>query len=237
MVEQGLCESRTIAQRLIMAGEARLGPDTLVRKPGQMLPDDTEIILTSLPKYVSRGAYKLLAALEEYKPDLTGVVAMDLGASTGGFTDLLLQNGAAKVYAVDVGYGQLHDKLRRDSRVISLERTNAKDLTEEIIPEPIDILVGDVSFISLTKVLAPAARFLRGGAKVFVLVKPQFEAERSEICSGGVVRDEAVRLRCVQQIIDFAQAELGWHSDGFVPSPIKGPKGNQEYIAAFTVAG
>lgn len=232
-VEQGLCESRTLAQRLIMAGQIRLGPDTPVKKPGQMLDAAVPLMLIAPPQYVSRGAFKLLGALDEYKPETAGIVALDLGASTGGFTDLLLQRGAARVYAVDVGYGQLHDKLRRDSRVISLERTNARDLTREIIPEEIDMLVGDVSFISLTKVLPPCVPFLRKGAWIMVLVKPQFECERHEVGSGGVVRDEAVRQRCVEKIVSFSESELGWKGVGVVPSPILGPKGNQEFIAVF----
>ena len=232
-VEQGLCESRSLAQRLIMAGEIRLGPDTPVRKPGQLLDAATELMLVAPPPYVSRGAFKLKAALDAWQPPVAGQVALDLGASTGGFTDLLLQSGAAKVYAVDVGYGQLHDKLRRDTRVVSLERTNARDLSREVIPEPIGILVGDVSFISLTKVLPPCVPLLAPGAWIMVLVKPQFECERGEVGSGGVVRDEAVRQRCVDKIVAFAQVELGWTSVGVVPSPIKGPKGNQEYVAGF----
>jgi 23S rRNA (cytidine1920-2'-O)/16S rRNA (cytidine1409-2'-O)-methyltransferase len=233
MLELRLCESRSQAQRLIMAGEVRLGPDQLVQKPGQLLAADTLIFLDHGPKYVSRGAFKLLAAFEQFKPELRGKTALDLGASTGGFTELLLEYGASKVYAVDVGYGQLHDKLRNNPQVVCLERTNARDLNASIIPEPIDVLTADVSFISLTKVLPPCAALLQEDAWVFVLVKPQFEAGRHEVGAGGVVRDEATRLRCVRQIQDFAERELHWTNVGVVPSPIKGPKGNQEYVAAF----
>lgn len=233
LVDLHLCESRSLAQRLIMAGEVRLGPDELVRKPGQMLSADCGIFLNSEPKYVSRGAFKLLAALEEFQPAITGGVALDLGASTGGFTEVLLQHGLSRVYAVDVGYGQLHQKLRLDPRVVSLERTNARDLSRAMIPEPISVLTADVSFISLTKVLGPCAPLLEPEAWVFVLVKPQFESERHEVGSGGVVRDDAVRRRCIEKIQRYALAELGWSVAGVVPSPIKGPKGNQEYIAAF----
>jgi len=233
MVELQLCESRSQAQRLIMAGEVRLGPDQLVHKPGQLLPEDTNLLLDHEPKYVSRGAFKLLAAVEKYQPVLLGVTALDLGASTGGFTEVLLKYGAAKVYAVDVGYGQLHDKLRRNPQVVVLERTNARELTSALIPEPIGILTGDVSFISLTKVLPPCVPLLLPDAWIFVLVKPQFEAGREEVGSGGVVRDEAVRQRCVQKIQSFALQELHWSCLGVVPSPIKGPKGNQEYITVF----
>ncbi|MDX9978794.1 MAG: TlyA family RNA methyltransferase [Lentisphaeria bacterium] len=232
LVELGLVESRHEAQRLIMAGEVRLGPDDLVRKAGQMLAEDAPVSLGEAERYVSRGALKLLRGIEEFAPPLTGVVALDLGASTGGFTDVLLRHGAAKVYAVDVGYGQLHYRLREDPRVVCLERTNARDLGPALIPEPIDVLVGDVSFISLRKVLPPCAPLLRPGAWVLVLVKPQFEAGREEVCRGGVVRDETVRQRCVDGIREFLSGELGWMPLGVVPSPIKGPKGNQEFILA-----
>ncbi len=233
LVDLQLCESRSLAQRLIMAGEVRLGPDELVRKPGQMLPEDCNIFLDDEPRYVSRGAFKLLAALEKFQPDLAGGVALDLGTSTGGFTEVLLQYGLSRVYAVDVGYGQLHRKLRQDPRVILLERTNARDLTPALIPEPISVLTADVSFISLTKVLGPCAPLLQPEAWIFALVKPQFESERHEVGAGGVVRDDTVRQRCIEKVQRFALTELGWSLAGVVPSPIKGPKGNQEYIAAF----
>ena len=233
LVELGLVESRHEAQRLIMAGEVRLGPDDLVRKAGQMLPEDAPVSLGDMDRYVSRGAFKLLAAIEAFEPTLEGVVALDIGASTGGFTDVLLRRGAAKVYAVDVGYGQLHLRLRQDPRVVCLERTNARDLGPTLIPDPIDILVGDVSFISLRKVLPPCAPLLRPGAWIMVLVKPQFEAGREEIGKGGVVRDPVVRQRCIDEIREFAARELGWIPHGVVPSPITGPKGNQEFILAF----
>lgn len=232
LVELGLAESRHEAQRLIMAGEVRLGPDDLVRKPGQMLPEDAPVSIPNTERYVSRGALKLLRAIEEFQPPLADVIALDIGASTGGFTDVLLRHGAAKVYAVDVGYGQLHLRLREDPRVVCLERTNARELTAELIPDPIDVLVGDVSFISLRKVLPPCAPLLRPGAWIMVLVKPQFEAGREEVGRGGVVRDPAVRQRCVDEIRDFAVRELGWIPHGVVPSPITGPKGNQEFILA-----
>ena len=166
----------------------------------------------------------------------TGTVALDLGASTGGFTDVLLQNGAAKVFAVDVGHGQLHEKLRQDPRVVSLEGVNARELSKELVPEPIDLLVADVSFISLTKVLPPCAPLLKPMAWAIVLVKPQFEAGRQNIGSGGVVRDEVVRKRCVEQIVDFAADKLRWSHIGHLPSPILGPNGNQEFLAAFRTA-
>ena len=232
-VQQGLCASRSLAQRLIDEGKLLLPDGTPVRKPGQQVEETTRLALAAPPQYVSRGAGKLLAAIEAFHPQLADVIALDLGASTGGFTDVLLQHGAAKVYAVDVGHDQLHEKLRNDPRVISLEGVNARDLTAALIPEPVDILVADVSFISLTKVLPPCASFLKPAAWAIVLVKPQFEAGRQDIGSGGVVRDEAVRQRCLNDIIAFAQNDLHWTLVGALPSPVLGPNGNQEYLAAF----
>ncbi|NMA42846.1 MAG: TlyA family RNA methyltransferase [Oligosphaeraceae bacterium] len=235
-VEQGLCESRSQAQRLIMAGKLRLGNDQIVQKPGQLLPEDSELSLDEGRRYVSRAAFKLLAALDKIQPDLQGLCALDLGASTGGFSEVLLEQGVRRVYAVDVGYGQLHDKLRRDPRVRVMERINARDLNAELIPEPIGVLTADVSFISLTKVLPPCKNLLTAAAWVFVLVKPQFEAGRHQVGTGGVVRDPVVQQECVDKIMRFAEQELGWRSLDVTPSPIKGPKGNQEYIVAFRTA-
>ncbi len=231
--DQGLCASRALAQRLIRDSRICLEGNTPLRKPGQLIDDASRLILNEPELYVSRGAYKLLAALDAFSPPVEGRVVLDLGASTGGFTDLLLQRGAKRSYAVDVGTGQLHEKLRNDARVINLEQTNARQLSRVLIPEPIDLLVGDVSFISLTKVLPPCATLLADDAWIMVLVKPQFEAGRDAIGSGGVVRDEAIRAQCVKKIVDFAQDELHWHHLGTVPSPITGQNGNQEYIAAF----
>ena len=235
-VQQSLCASRSLAQRLIDDGKLLLPDGTPIRKPGQQLDETTRLTLAAPPQYVSRGAGKLLAAIEAFHPELTNVIALDLGASTGGFTDVLLQDGAAKVYAVDVGHDQLHEKLRNDPRVVSLEGVNARDLDATLIPEPIDILVADVSFISLTKVLPPCVPLLKPRAWAIVLVKPQFEAGRQDIGSGGVVRDEAVRQRCLDAIIAFAQNDLHWTLVGALPSPVLGPNGNQEYLTAFHVS-
>ncbi len=215
-----------------MAGKVRLGPDALVRKPGQLLAPDASVrVVTPMP-FVSRGGFKLQAGLDAFPPPTVGVVALDVGASTGGFTDLLLQRGVAKVYAVDVGYGQLHQKLRRDGRVVCLERVNARYLSAERIPEPISLLTVDVSFISLKKIIPACADLLAPAARIFLLVKPQFEARRCEILKGGVVKDPEVGRRCLAEIVSFAVQQLGWRALGDVPSPLKGPKGNQEYIAA-----
>jgi 23S rRNA (cytidine1920-2'-O)/16S rRNA (cytidine1409-2'-O)-methyltransferase len=233
LVDRGLAGTRAEAQRLIMAGRVLLGADAPVRKPGQMLAADTDMRVSTGDDYASRGAYKLLAALEAFEPALADAVALDVGASTGGFTDVLLRHGARRVYAVDVGYGQLHYRLRQDPRVVCLEKVNARELPAGLIPEPVDVLTADVSFISLTKILPACRPLLRSGAWVFVLVKPQFEAEREEVSRGGVVRAEAVQQRCVEKILSFGAAELGWQRVGVVPSPITGPKGNQEYMAVF----
>lgn len=233
LAERGLAASRTDAQRLIMAGRVTLASSERIHKAGQMLPLDADVRVAPAEDYVSRGAAKLLAALDAFTPDLNGTVALDVGASTGGFTEVLLRRGARRVYAVDVGYGQLHYRLRQDSRVVCLERVNARQLSVELIPEPIDVMTADVSFISLTKVLPACKPLLRPGAWAFLLVKPQFEAERHEVGKGGVVRDEAVRERCVAGIVAFATDSLGWQRVGVVPSPIAGPAGNRESVAAF----
>ena len=233
LVNRGLCESREQARRLIMAGQVRMGPDHVVAKPGQLLSADAPLQVMQACPYVSRGAYKLLAAVDAFAPPIARRIAMDLGASTGGFTDLLLQCGAARVYAVDVGHGQLHYRLRNDPRVVCLEKTNARYLNSEIIPEPIELLTADVSFISLKTVLPAAARLLSADAWAVLLVKPQFEAGRREVGRGGVVRDPAVRERCVSEICDFAETELRWVRVGAVPAPITGPAGNQEFLAVF----
>jgi len=232
LVEKGLCESRAVAQRLILAGEVRVGDDGVVRKTSDLLDPAADLRVVAAYPYVSRGAEKLLAALRAFEPDLHGAVALDIGASTGGFTEVLLERGARRVYAVDVGYGQLHARLRADPRVVCLEKVNSRYLSAAQVPDPIDVLTADVSFISLRKALEACRRLLKTGAWVFVLVKPQFEARREEIAHGGVVRDAAVRERCVNDIRHFLEEEFGCRVLGAVPSPILGPKGNQETVLA-----
>lgn len=234
LVRQHLVPSRSAGQHLIRNGRVLAG-GVPVRKPGQFLPENTVLsIVEDTEIYVSRGAEKLLAAIHAFSPAIEGKVALDLGASTGGFTEVLLKYGASRVYAVDVGTAQLHPKLKADSRVISLENTNARDLDANAIPEKIQILTGDLSFISLTKVLPACAPLLADDFLAMLLVKPQFEAERKDIGSGGVVRSEEVRLKCVSKIVDFAEQELAWQHLGTVPSPILGQNGNQEYMLAFS---
>ena len=219
LVERGLAETRSQAQALVLAGRVR-GYD----KPGTQVDDNAELELEAPPRYVSRGGEKLAHALDAFGVDPAGRDCLDIGASTGGFTDVLLQRGARRVAAVDVGYGQLHERLRSDPRVTVLERTNARHLRE--LPFPPDLVVGDVSFISLRLVLPPAFALAAPGWEAVVLVKPQFEAGRAEV-KGGVVRSPDVRRRVIR---DMADAALGWQAQtaGVVDSGLPGPKGNRE---------
>jgi len=236
LFEAGLAESRAQARALIMAGKVRMGPDRVVSKPSEKIPVDADLTVDAPREYVSRGAYKLLPALDRHLPDLSGMTALDVGASTGGFTDLMLQRGAERVYCVDSGRGQLHDKLRRDPRVVCLERTNARFIDETLVPEKVDALTMDVSFISATLLLEPCSRLTRDGAWAFILVKPQFEAGKGEVPRGGVVTDERVIRDAIDKVAGFATGRLGWTFLEAIPSPIKGPKGNQEFIAVFRTA-
>lgn len=225
MVQRGLAETRERAQRLIMAGRARVGTTVLI-KPATMLEDDAAIELSAPERYVSRGGHKLEGALARFAIDVTGLLCLDLGASTGGFTDCLLQHGAASVLAVDVGRAQLHQRLREDHRVSLLEGVNARALPP--LP-PIDLFVADLSFISLRKVLPSVAERLRPGATGIVLFKPQFEASPAEVPRGGVIRDAALRQRLLDDFLDWLARE-GWDVGGTMESPIAGGDGNVEYL-------
>ncbi|XXJ20266.1 TlyA family RNA methyltransferase [Desulfovibrio caledoniensis] len=232
LAQQGLVESRGKAKRLIMAGKVHYmdrDQKTPVVKPGQQFDPETEFVVPHDERFVSRGAYKLLTAIEEFSIDFEGKVAMDAGASTGGFTDCMLQYGAVRVYAVDVGYGQLHEKLRQDDRVINLERTNVRHAEPDLIPEPVDVIVADVSFISLTKILPACLQFLRPGGELVVLIKPQFEVGPGQT-DKGVVRSKRLQQEAVDMVVGFCETELGLIVRGVVPSQILGPKGNQEYM-------
>jgi 23S rRNA (cytidine1920-2'-O)/16S rRNA (cytidine1409-2'-O)-methyltransferase len=220
LVERGLAESRAQAQALVLAGRVP-GYD----KPGTQVDDDAELEVEQPPPYVSRGGEKLAHALDAFGVDPGGRDCLDVGASTGGFTDVLLQRGAARVIALDVGYGQLHERLRRDDRVVVLERVNARRLRE--LPFAPELVVADVSFISLKLVLPPALALARRGWEAVVLVKPQFEAGRGEVAKGGVVRDVEVRRRVVREIAGAA-LEWGGETVGVVDSGLPGPKGNRE---------
>ena len=232
----GLAQNEEYAKRLIMARQVFIdkGQGTLVpvEKPGQALPSDTPLVLRGVERFVSRGAYKLLTAIETFRLDVSGFVCLDAGASTGGFTDCLLQHGAARVYAVDVGRCQLHEKLRQDPRVISIEGVNLRLAGPDLLPEKVDMLVADVSFMSLTKVLPPCMAFLKPGGLVAALIKPQFEAPPHGT-DRGVVRDERLRDELVRRVADFCREELSLSCIGVEPSRILGPKGNQEYLEVF----
>ena len=222
LVERGLAESRAQAQALVLAGRVP-GYD----KPGHSVPEDAELRVESPPPYVSRGGEKLANALEQLHLELDGRDAIDVGASTGGFTDYLLQHGVRRVIAVDVGYGQLHPKLRGDDRVTVLERTNARELAE--LPFRPDLLVADVSFISVAVALPPVLRLLAPGWDAVILVKPQFEAGKAEVGKGGVVRDPEVHRRVLRRVVDAA-LEWGGTAVGVVDSRLPGPKGNREFF-------
>ena len=229
IVDRNLADSKTRAQALVMAGHVFIG-DVKAQKPGQQVAEDAPLqVKGSDHPWVSRGGIKLAHALDEFAIDVTDAVAMDVGSSTGGFTDVLLTTGAARVYAVDSGTNQLAWKLRQDERVIVHEQTSARILTESHIPEPIDIIVCDASFISLAKVLETPLTFTKTGAQIIALIKPQFEAGRGEVGKGGVVRDEAIHARVCAEV-QMWLVEKNWTVRGLTTSPITGPQGNIEFL-------
>jgi len=229
LVSRGLAESRTRAQALILAGSVFSG-DERIAKAGDLLAEDAPLEDRGRDHpWVSRGGVKLDHGLTHFGFDVAGAVALDVGSSTGGFTDVLLSRGAVKVYAIDVGTNQLAWKLRQDPRVIVHEQTNARYLTDEIVPEEVDVVVCDASFIALSKVLAPALALAKPGAKLVALVKPQFEAGREEVGKGGVVRDPEVHSRVCDAAAEWV-ASQGWTVLGVTASPITGPEGNVEFL-------
>ncbi|MGN0165583.1 MAG: TlyA family RNA methyltransferase [Lachnospiraceae bacterium] len=236
LVKNGLAESREKAKAVIMAGEVYVD-GVREDKAGSMFPDTVEITVRGTKlKYVSRGGLKLEKAVETYNLDLNNRICMDVGSSTGGFTDCMLQNGAAKVYAIDVGTNQLAWKLRQDERVVSMEKTNIRYVTPEDIGEPVDFVSIDVAFISLTKVLPPVRELMKDGAEMVCLIKPQFEAGREKVGKKGVVREQSVHLEVVENVLNYVAAS------GFEPlhltfSPIKGPEGNIEYLLHMRKSG
>ncbi len=233
MLKQGLAESREKAKRLIMAGEVYVYQNNnlvKINKPGHFYPADRCLQLKQPDRFVSRGGYKLLTALEHFGLSIKGCTALDVGASTGGFTDCLLQYGASLVYAVDVGYGQLHWKLRQNERVINLERINMRYAPDDLLPALVDIIVVDCSFISVQKILFPSCKFLKENGSILVLVKPQFELKAGQT-EKGVVRQSELHKQAVQNTLHFVDKNLpGLKYVGVVPSNIKGPKGNQEFV-------
>ena len=230
LVARGLCDSREQAKRLIMAGEVLTGTER-IGKSSQKVAEDADLWVKERPKYVGRGGFKMEGALQEFGIDPTGWTCADLGASTGGFTDCLLQHGAAKVHAIDVGTNQLVWKLRSDDRVVSKERFNARNLKVEDIGERVKLVVMDLSFISLTKVLPSAFNILEEGGAVISLIKPQFELSRDEVGKGGIVREEELHQKAVDKIRRFITEELGREWAGLTTSPITGTDGNVEFLA------
>ncbi len=229
LVSRGLAESRALAQALILAGRVRV-EGRPVTKAGTLVAADAVLeILGPASPYVSRGGGKLAAALEHFGVDPRGMVCLDAGAGTGGFCHVLLLRGAARVYAVDVGYGQLHPSIRQDPRVVVLERVNIRLLPKEAVPEPVDLATLDLSFISLTLVLPRIVEFLKPEGSILALVKPQFEVGKGRVGKGGVVRDPALQQEAVAKVAQAARG-LGLAAGEGFPSPLKGPKGNQEYF-------
>lgn len=230
LVERGLAQSREKAQALVMSGVVYIGENKVDKASAQVTPEDELIVRQTGTGYVSRGALKLEKGLAVFGVEAKDRVAMDLGASTGGFTDVLLQNGAAHVYAIDVGYGQLDWKLRNDPRVTVMERTNARYLTADDLPLRPTLGVMDVSFISITKILPAAAAIMGENGEFISLIKPQFEAGRDRVGKKGVVRDTQVHLDVVKEILHFIDADMGWTAQNLSFSPIKGPEGNIEFL-------
>lgn len=233
LVEQGLAENTAKAQALIMAGVVLAGTRR-IDKAGEMLKPETILRVKGKDfPWVSRGGLKLIKGLDESGIDPTGFVCLDVGCSTGGFTDVLLSRGAARVYAVDVGYGQLAQKLRVDERVVVLERTNARYLTAEQIPDPVDLIVCDASFIRLENVLpVPLSFAKKSGAHLIALIKPQFEVEKYQVGENGVVRDPALHRDVCGHVREWLESLPGWTIKGICQSPIKGPEGNIEFLIA-----
>ena len=229
LVRKGLFASREQARRAIMAGEVLVGT-RIAPKPSELLEEHAAITVKPTRKYVGRGALKLEAALDHFQIDVRRKMALDIGASTGGFTDCMLQRGAEKVYAVDVGHGQLDWKLRNDPRVIVLEKVNARFLSHEHIPEVVDLCVIDVSFISLTLILPNAFDLITPAGMILALIKPQFELQRSEVGRGGIIRDPGLHRNAQDKIVAFV-THLGHVVTGIVPSAITGADGNQEFFA------
>jgi len=240
LVDRGLCDSREKAKRAVMAGQVLVNGQP-AHKPSDAVKDVDALALAVTERFVSRGGHKLEHALQHFQLDVTGLTAVDLGASTGGFTDCLLQAGAAKIYAVDVGHGQLAWKLRQDRRVVVMEKTNARHLTPEQMPPPfvpVDLVVIDCSFISLRKILPPAVALLRAAGKIVALIKPQFEAGKAEADKGaGVIMDSAIHERVLRELNEFVSGQPPLRWCGVTESPLLGPAGNKEFLVLIEKQG
>jgi 23S rRNA (cytidine1920-2'-O)/16S rRNA (cytidine1409-2'-O)-methyltransferase len=230
LVERGLAATRSRARDLIKGGKVLIDGEVCMKAGAEVDEDKVLSLREAGAPAVSRGGAKLAAALASFEFDPAGLVALDVGASTGGFTEVMLARGAAKVYAIDVGHGQLHANLRNNPRVVSFEGCDARSLTRTLIPEPVAAIVADVSFISLTKALSPALALAGAGAWLVALVKPQFEVGRGGVGKGGIVREPAARQQAVDTVAAWLSAQPGWRIAGVVPSPIKGGSGNEEYL-------
>ena len=230
LVARGLCDSREQAKRLIIAGEVMVNGHPAA-KPASPVPEGAEIVLKEKPRFVGRGGLKIEGALDHFGIDAAGLVCMDIGASTGGFTDCLFQRGAEKVFAFDVGSNQLVWKIRSDPRVVARERFNVRYMVPDDVGEQVDLIVIDVSFISLTMILGPAFSVLREGGSVVCLIKPQFELQRDDVGKGGIVRDAALHDQAVEKIRNFVTGELGHQWKDVMDSPITGTDGNREFLA------
>ena len=237
LAEHGLAESREKAQALVMAGRVRVN-GTPATKPGAAVRPPVQVEIVAGPEHVGRGALKLAAALDAFRVDPAGRLVVDIGASTGGFTQVLLERGARRVYAVDAGRGQIHERLRADPRVVVLEQTNARFLSRVQVPEECDLATMDVSFISVRKILPALRTVLSPTAELVVLVKPQFEVGRAQVGRGGIVRDPALHLQAVSEVAQAAQeAALGYVVRGVFPSPVKGVEGNREFFLHLACGG
>jgi 23S rRNA (cytidine1920-2'-O)/16S rRNA (cytidine1409-2'-O)-methyltransferase len=230
LVQRGLVESRARAQAMIMAGLVYV-EDVKVEKAGQQVDPDAQVTLRGPDHpYVSRGGVKLAGGLDKLGVDPSGLVCIDVGQSTGGFTDCLLSRGATKVYGIDVGYGQLAMKIRNDPRVVAIERTNFRKFDPDSLPEKVDLVVSDASFISLTLLMPVAVKCCKPGGKLLLLIKPQFEVGKKNVGAGGVVREPELHKKAVDRITNYAKNDLGLEVEGTVESPIQGPKGNREFF-------
>jgi 23S rRNA (cytidine1920-2'-O)/16S rRNA (cytidine1409-2'-O)-methyltransferase len=230
LIARELTETMNKAQALIMAGKVLVN-DRIISKPGTLIDESASISLKEQPKYVSRGGLKLAHALDEFKIDTAGLIALDIGASTGGFTDCLLQKGVKKVYAIDVGYGQIDYKIRQDARVITMDRTNARYPFQ--LPEKVDLATIDVSFISVTKIIPAISTHLKPLSNVIVLLKPQFEAERNEIGKGGIIRDPYIHTLVIARFVHWL-VENNYSFRGLTTSPVLGAEGNREFLMLIT---
>ncbi|MDF1849900.1 MAG: TlyA family RNA methyltransferase [Verrucomicrobiales bacterium] len=228
---RGLCDSREMAKRLILAGEVRVEGLQGNLKPGQKVEEDAEVVIKNRPRYVSRGGLKIEKAIEHFGISPSGKVVLDAGASTGGFTDCVLQHGAEKVYAFDVGKNQLAWKIRQDPRVVSREGFNIRHMKPSDLPESVDLVVIDVSFISLTLILGPVFDVLKPNGDVLCLIKPQFELRKEQVGKGGIVREPALHEEAIEKIRSFVVDEMGKSWQGFTESPINGTDGNVEFLA------